>query len=207
MTAYYNWVAVTGDTGEDVYIVSKIHFEAEGFISYLLSIWDEYSLSIGVPCWSRAVPFPPGHPVERTFTYPFGTYRDQTYSFDDGYFEGMAVGPDDIMRLWAFNIEEVDYPATRAEIQTASLAELVATDYMRSKLLNRGKYLKGERDSYRVLLPSENAGQVLAYMKAADGKLKRGLKLNRNTPVQYKVNSQDEVRIMMKSDDIKDKIK
>ena len=107
----------------------------------------------------------------------------------------------------AFNIDEVEYPATRADIQTASLAELMATDYIRAKLLNRGKYLKGERDSYRVLLPSENAGQVLAYMKAADGKLKRGLKLNRNTPVQYKVNSQDEVRIMMKSDDIKDKIK
>ena len=124
----------------------------------------------------------------------------------DGHFEyGATTAPVAIYK--AFEIKEVDYPALRHEIQKASLEELAATDYIRNKLLNEGKYFKGEKNSYRVLLPSENAGQVLSYMNSADNKLKRGLKLNRNTPVQYKVNSQDEVRIMMKSDNIKDKIK
>lgn len=108
--------------------------------------------------------------------------------------------------LDAFGIEPVFYPATKSEIDRLAIQELNATDYIRNRLLNEGKYFKGERDSYRVLIPSENAGQVLAYMKAADGKLKRGLKLNQNTPTAYKVNSQDEVRAVMKAESIKDKI-
>lgn len=106
MTAYYNWVGVTADTGEDVYVVSAIHFEAEGFVSHLLTVWDEYSFSIGIPAWSEAV-IHFWHPLERTFACPFGTYRDCTYTFDDGYFQGMAVGPSDEMRLWSFNVVSI----------------------------------------------------------------------------------------------------
>ncbi len=106
MSASYNWVGVTEDTQEDVYVISKISFEAQGFISYVLSIWDKYSLSIGVPAWSKGiVAF--WQPVEKNFVYPFGTYRDWTGTFDDGHFEGMAVGPSDKMRLWAFNVVEI----------------------------------------------------------------------------------------------------
>lgn len=105
-TAYYNWIGVTNDTQEDIYVVSKISFEGQGFISYLLSIWNEYSLSIGVPAWSEAV-IAFWRPVERTYTYQFGTYRDRTYTFYDGNFEGMAVGPSDKMRLWAFSVATI----------------------------------------------------------------------------------------------------
>lgn len=102
--AYYNWVGVTENTQEDVYIISRISLEAQGFVSYLLSIWDNYSLSIGVPVWSKAV-VAFWQPVEKIFVYPFGTWRDWNRSFDDGYFEGMAIGASDKMRLWAFNVE------------------------------------------------------------------------------------------------------
>ena len=56
-----------------------------------------------------------------------------------------------------------------------------------------------------MLLPSENAAQVLSYMNSADNKLKRGLKLNKNTPTEYKITSNDEVRAIMKREFIKDK--
>ena len=32
MTAYYNWIGITDDTGEDVYIVSNIHLDGENYI-------------------------------------------------------------------------------------------------------------------------------------------------------------------------------
>lgn len=95
-------------------------------------------------------------------------------------------------------IEEIEYPAMKSEIEQQALQELSVVEYIRNKLLNEGKYIRGSRDSYRILLPSENAAQVLSYMKAADRKLKRGLKLNQNTLPEYKINSQDEVRAIMK---------
>jgi len=106
MTAYYNWVGVAEDTGENIYVVSTIHFEAQGFISYVLSVWDEYSLSIGVPAWSKGLVYF-GQPVEKTYAYPFESSRDWTHTFGNEYFEGMAVGSSDKMRLWAFSIEEI----------------------------------------------------------------------------------------------------
>ena len=103
-----------------------------------------------------------------------------------------------------FGIDEITYPATRQDIETQALRELSCADYVRDKLLNEGKYFKGERDSYRILLPSENAGQVLSYMNSADRKLKRAIKLNKNTPPEFKINSNDEVRAVMKRESIKD---
>lgn len=116
---------------------------------------------------------------------------------EQGYFEYGEVITGYQLRS-AFEIEEIEYPAMKHEIDAQSLKELNAVDYIRNRLLNEGKYLKGDRDSYRILLPSENAAQVLSYMNSADNKLKRGLKLNKNTQVQYKINSNDEVRAMMK---------
>ena len=101
------------------------------------------------------------------------------------------------------DIEEIEYPAMKADIDRQTLQELAVTDYIRNKLLNEGKYLKGDGESYRVLLPSENAAQVLSYMNSADSKLKRGIKLNNNTPAEYKIPSQDEVRAIMKLESIK----
>ncbi len=102
-----------------------------------------------------------------------------------------------------FGIKEVEYPAMRREIQEQELQELSAADYVRNKLLNEGKYLKGTKDGYRILLPSENAAQVLSYMASADRKLKRGLKLNNNTPETFRIDHQDEVRAIMKRESIK----
>ena len=106
--------------------------------------------------------------------------------------------------LEAFEVEPIVYPASKASIQKYELEELTVTGFIRDKLLNEGKYLKGERDAYRVLLPSENAGQVMSYMNSADNKLKRALKLNKNTPIEHRINSNDEVRAIMKSENCKD---
>ncbi len=100
------------------------------------------------------------------------------------------------------DIEEIEQ-GSKDDFDRVALQELTYVDYIRNRLLNEGKYFKGERNNYRVLLPSENAEQVLSYMSSADKKLKRGIKLNKNTPVKYKINSNDEVRAMMKMENIK----
>ena len=92
---------------------------------------------------------------------------------------------------------------SRADFDNMALSELNYANYIRNKLLNEGKYLKGERDSYRILLPSENAGQIMSLMNSASNKLKRSIKLNSNTPAEYKIPTNDEVRIFMKNEDIK----
>ena len=131
--------------------------------------------------------------------------KEQSFKLLDsvGAFEyGTTIKTETILN--AFGVKQIVYPATKEDIQRYELSELTITGYIRDKLLNSGKYLKGERDSYRVLLPSENAGQVVSYMNSADNKLKRGLKLNNNTPSEYKITSNDEVRAIMKRENCKD---
>ncbi len=120
-----------------------------------------------------------------------------------GYFEYGAIIEGQTLRE-SFDIEEIEYPALKREIDKQQLEELSVADYIRNKLLNEGKYFKQVRDHYRVLLPSENTAQVLSYMNSADNKLKRGLKLNKNTPAQYKIHQNDEVRAIMKQSNIKE---
>lgn len=78
----------------------------------------------------------------------------------------------------------LEYPdvGTKAEFDKLALAELAAVDYCRNVLLGQGKYLAGVNGDYRILLPSENSRQVEQYMKSADQKLVRALKLSRNSP-------------------------
>jgi hypothetical protein len=90
---------------------------------------------------------------------------------------------------------------SKEDFDRVALQELGYAGYIRNKLLNEGKYFKGEKDSYRVLLPSENAGQIMSFMTSADNKLKRGLKLNKNTPPDYRISPNDEVRAFMKLKD------
>lgn len=97
----------------------------------------------------------------------------------------------------------LDFPAvgTKAEFDRLSLMELAAVDYVRNLLLGQGKYLMGTTTGYRVLLPSENAGQIDLYISAADKKLARALKLSRSTPDQYRRGAgpdQTAARILMK---------
>jgi hypothetical protein len=114
-----------------------------------------------------------------------------------GYFEFGSVISNELFRMF-FAIDEIEYPAMRKEIENQQLNELSAADFCRNKLLNEGKYFKKVGDTYRVLLPSENAQQVLSYMKTADAKLKRGIKLNDRTPTAFRISSNDEARLFMK---------
>jgi hypothetical protein len=95
----------------------------------------------------------------------------------------------------------IEYPelGTKALFDKLALAELAAIDYVRTLLLNEGKYITSTPSGYRILLPSENAKQVDAYIVSADRKLNRALKLNRNTPKEAASTAdQTEARIMMK---------
>ena len=120
---------------------------------------------------------------------------------EKGYLEFGSTISGKILRQLC-DIKEVK-KGTKEEFDRMALAELGYVSYIRNMLLNEGKYFKGERSGYRILLPSENSEQVLSYMNSADNKLKRGLKLNKNTPTKYKINSNTEVRAMMKRESIK----
>lgn len=101
----------------------------------------------------------------------------------------------------------LEYPeiATQQEFNALALAELGAVDYVRNALLNEGKYFKAEGSAYRILLPSENAAQISAYMASAEKKLKRAIKLDKNTPSQLKepLSNNTAARAMMKLSSIK----
>lgn len=72
--------------------------------------------------------------------------------------------------------------AEKKVFDQAALTELTAVDYCRNVLLGEGKYLSQHQGDYRILLPSENERQIRQYMSSADSKLRRGMKLSRNTP-------------------------
>jgi hypothetical protein len=114
-----------------------------------------------------------------------------------GFFEYGAVIP----RQKYLDFIGIIYPpqATRQEFEKLELEELSFVGYCRDQLLNSGKYLKQDGDSYRVLLPSENQKQVEHYMANADNKLKRAIKLAKNTPATlYADSHRDVVRATMK---------
>ena len=120
---------------------------------------------------------------------------------DMGYLEyGAVISGSDFRDICDIKTIET---GTRDDFTAMALEELNFAGYIRNALLNEGKYFKSERDSYRVLLPSENYSQVVSYMQSADQKLKRGLKLNKNTPVAFQANPQDQARIVMKKESIK----
>lgn len=95
----------------------------------------------------------------------------------------------------------IRYPemATKKVYDDLALQELGAMDYVRSILLNEGKYITSAGGDYRVLLPSENKAQVERYMSSADRKLRRAGKLSRNTPgIKTQQHDNMAVRIMLK---------
>jgi len=100
---------------------------------------------------------------------------------------------------------EMPEQAPKAVYDRLAMAELAAIDFCRNALLSQGKYLAGTSTGYRVLLPSENKGQIDSYMASADRKLSRALRLSRSTPVTAGVRSdQTEVRIHMKKQHLQD---
>ena len=103
---------------------------------------------------------------------------------------------------------EIELPTigTKQDFSNAALAELKAVDYVRNILLGQGKYLASTSDSYRILLPSENAVQIEKYINSAMGKLKRSQKLSRNTPSgDHKRDYKQTARALVLMDSIKEK--
>jgi hypothetical protein len=94
---------------------------------------------------------------------------------------------------------EMPATATRKEFAKLEIVEMAAIDYCRAHLINEGKYIKQVPNGYRVLLPSENVGQIESYMDSADRKLSRALRLSRTTPREAaQIPDQTEARILMK---------
>lgn len=92
---------------------------------------------------------------------------------------GSVMTSEKVREVLSLRMPEV---ATKKEFDAIALQELAAVDYVRNVLLDEGKYLAMRDGGYRILLPSENARQVESYMHQADKKLRRALKLNKNTP-------------------------
>lgn len=113
---------------------------------------------------------------------------------------GLTEYGSDIPTALVHEVLEIDMPsyAAKAVYDRLAMLELSAIDYCRNVLLGQGKYLSGTRTGYRILLPSENKGQIDSYMTSADRKLSRALKLSRNSAVDTVVHDQTEARIMMK---------
>jgi hypothetical protein len=102
---------------------------------------------------------------------------------------------------------EMPSVGTKKQFDSIALQELSAVDYARSILLNEGKYLTMRDGDYRILLPSENARQVESYMQQADKKLRRALKLTKNTPrSDNQTPNNTAARILMKRESINQKI-
>lgn len=102
---------------------------------------------------------------------------------------------------------EMPVVGTLKDFNEITLAELQGIGYVRDALLKHGKYLKGERGDYRVLLPSENAEQVDRYREAAAQKIKRAALLEKTTPTQpnddVRAKAQREARLHMRKEDLK----
>ena len=112
---------------------------------------------------------------------------------------GKVIDGDLLRHLAGIKYPEV---GTKADFDAPALEELAVVDYMRNRLLAEGKYIKAARRDYRILTPSENAGQVEAYMSSADKKLRRAIKLSSNTPAQRGEKCQNTARIMIKRESI-----
>lgn len=106
MTPTYNWIDKSN--GEDIYIISKIHVEAEGFVGvFVPTIWE----------WKGLLPseifyellFVTGGKAEKTYVYPFSTKPIigkeppiVTQTFYEGTFKGIQVkGTENLMSIHA----------------------------------------------------------------------------------------------------------
>lgn len=66
--------------------------------------------------------------------------------------------------------------------EVLKLQEVAAIDYIRVHLLDEGKVLTKKGDRYVIPMPSENRTYVERYIRSADKKLRRSIKLSMNTP-------------------------
>ena len=98
----------------------------------------------------------------------------------------------------------IEYPetGTRKQFNEIALIELAVIDYVRNILLGEGKALSQSNGDYRILLPSENNRYIEKYMSSADKKLKRALKLSKNTPKNELYESDHSIKIHLKRQNI-----
>jgi hypothetical protein len=75
---------------------------------------------------------------------------------------------------------------TRAQFAELVLLEFGPVAILRDQLLDEGKYLKKDGDSYRILMPSENAERIQKYNDAAVRKLQRATRLRKHTPKEHR---------------------
>ena len=113
---------------------------------------------------------------------------------------GSVIKAETIREMAGISIPKI---GTMDQFKEAALAELSITDAIRSKLISKGKYFAASKNSYRVLMPSENADQVRKYMKGADRKLKRAIRLHDNTPKDFR-DCKDKVRLHTRQESIKE---
>jgi len=113
-----------------------------------------------------------------------------------------SVIPGDVVReVLDIKVPEI---GTREEFTQAALTELNAVDYCRNVLLGEGKYLGSQTGNYRIILPSENADQIKAYMRHAMTKLKRADKLASTAPKgDFPADNAIRARILMTQEGIK----
>lgn len=115
---------------------------------------------------------------------------------------GSIIMGEDVRRVLGITMPEV---GTRRDFDAVAMDELSGVDYCRNALLGEGKYLSMIKGNYRILLPSENAAQVESYMRSAENKLKRGLKLHRNTSAGHVTSKKDtQSRLVMRLSSIKE---
>ena len=84
--------------------------------------------------------------------------------------------------------------------------QLSVTDYIRGKLISRGMYLSATKGDYRIITAGENQNQIASYMKSADSKLKRAIRLHDNTPKEM-IDKSVKTRIHLRESAMKEQMK
>jgi hypothetical protein len=95
---------------------------------------------------------------------------------------GASIPKGLIHKLCGIEVPEI---GTRSDFSRVDVEELHVMGPVRDTLLNEGKYLKTEAQSFIILLPSENAAQIERYCKHAKAKLNRAEKLSKSSPPGY----------------------
>lgn len=119
-----------------------------------------------------------------------------------GLFEfGRVINGSFVREILGLKMPEI---APKKVYDQIALTELGAIDYCKNILLGRGMYIARQGDNYRILLPSENKEQIDSYMRSADRKLRRALKLSKSTPVEHRDRLDNtNARILMKRESIR----
>lgn len=108
---------------------------------------------------------------------------------------GATIEKDVVHSLIGVVVPEV---GTRADFESAQLAELNAVGYVRNLLIKQGMYLAQEGSRYRILLPHENKLQAESYLRSANKKMYKAQELMKHTPQKTEqIKERIEARILI----------